>query len=794
MLDVVSRLTRCFSMEEKILDVESITKYLKEESDGISRFPARVVFTNSIIQYKKMVEEMALNAKKIFLREFCNGDDTIPNIDELIDLVKKSVNEVLVVPSIGEYLRFAIKYERISQKFASLIRLETNSKTRLWLPIYCAKTYFDEVVGQLDFRHADHFYEIKDEDKVSPFNVTVFSPSFEEIIVTQNIIPNLKSWFSLWDEGLFQTNKILITKKHALIDNTGGIYSISKITSPYYYILDNITNISQLNEELGNEKMWSMLAKFVNPNNKTIKSLILSGLNIREFEPYSILKRWDELAENDCFGKWLFWLWYKLNNTSEHSYISYAISLSNNFKDIPLQIEIAIMNKNAPQISKNEWLIQRSKALLMLNIRKRSSKFWNQFESIQDIWQKLRLLTAQTFEEKVKIVEVVSEVLKSGEGISSLTPLLNEKYAELYDYLNPQYKFEYKELNAYFDYYKLLKIKNIFDADIQTLNERCDLEIIPARGNLLTSIKAKEDAYFLWIDGMGLEWVDLIIKKIESKCANIEYKIQVAGAKNPTITSHNNAWDSMDAPFEKYDKLDSKSHIKDKSEINSYFEVFVQQLDIMNEIADKIASLLQSHNTLVITSDHGLSRMAALAFHELRAVEPPPKAIVENLGRYCILENDRNLDISRTYHDDNYLLFKSHNHFTSSGNAPGEIHGGMTPEEFLVPIIMIKNKKSLVHKSRQPIKYSIIENKVKPNDNGIVLIKIRFESEIDSLKATINKIEGECRFVSNGLWEISFIDLKPNAYKLKLYPNNLYNEDETEIFVETRGFIEDNLF
>lgn len=781
-------------MNKKICDVESILKDLNDDSNVISRFPVRVVFTNSITQYRKIVEEMSLDAKTIKLGDFCSGDDTIPDIDKLINYVKKAVNEVLMVPSIGEYLRFAIKPERIYHKFASLLSLETNSKTRLWVPIYCAKTYFDELVGKLDFRHDEHFYEVNDEVEVPLFNVTIFSLNFKDCINIQNIVPNIKSWFSLWDDGYIQTDKILITQKHALIDNVGGIYSIYKITSPHSYILDSISNGDQLNEEFGSEKMWSMLAKFLSPKNKTIESLILSGLNIIEFEPYSILNRWNELAGNDCFGRWLFWLWYKLNGSPDNTYISYATSLSNNYKDISTQIEIAIMNKNASQMLKEEWITQRAKALQMLNMKTRSIRFWNQFENIKDLKHKLRLLTTHTFEEKVKIVEIVSEIFNSGEDVSYVAPLLKEKYIELYIYLNHQYEFEQKELNTYFDYYKLLKIKNIFDNGIQALNEKCDLNSIPSRGNLLNNIKVKENTFFLWIDGMGLEWLDLIVSKIKMNCTNIEIKIQVAGAKNPTVTSRNNAWDSMDVPYEKFDKLDAKSHIKDKSEIKSYFEVLVHQLDIMNEIAQKAVSLLQEHDTIVITADHGLSRMAALAFHELKAIEPPPNAIVENLGRYCILINEDHVDISRTYRDDKYLLFKSHNHFTASGNAPGEIHGGMTPEEFLVPIITIKNIKTLSYKENKPIIFNILENKIKPNEIGAVVIKIKFESDIDSLKATISKIEGNCQNISNGLWEVSFNGLKPNSYKLKLFPNNIYNDDEIEIIVETRGFIENVLF
>jgi hypothetical protein len=52
-----------------------------------------------------------------------------------------------------------------------------------------------------------------------------------------------------------------------------------------------------------------------------------------------------------------------------------------------------------------------------------------------------------------------------------------------------------------------------------------------------------------------------------------------------------------------------------------------------------------------------------------------------------------------------YIVMKTHEHFKQSGNAAGgntdekavagEIHGGMTPEEYLVPVIVVTRKTPL---------------------------------------------------------------------------------------------------
>ncbi|HOO25570.1 MAG TPA: hypothetical protein PKW24_03050, partial [Clostridiales bacterium] len=124
-------------------------------------------------------------------------------------------------------------------------------------------------------------------------------------------------------------------------------------------------------------------------------------------------------------------------------------------------------------------------------------------------------------------------------------------------------------------------------------------------------------------------------------------------------------------------------------------------------------ALLGKYNRVILTGDHGSSRLAALLFHEVNNfwIEPPENSKVRSFGRYVELDNEAfqvplqtTMELVRDA-ERKFVVMKTHEHFKQSGNAAGgntdevavagEIHGGMTPEEYLVPVIVLSRKKPL---------------------------------------------------------------------------------------------------
>ena len=129
----------------------------------------------------------------------------------------------------------------------------------------------------------------------------------------------------------------------------------------------------------------------------------------------------------------------------------------------------------------------------------------------------------------------------------------------------------------------------------------------------------------------------------------------------------------------------------------------------MVEIGNQVSSLLKDYRRVVITGDHGTSRLAARFFHCREGVDAPQDAIVCSHGRYCKLAQNAtltlpNVEIVKSAEGERYALFSNYDHFKQSGFAAGaddenavygEIHGGAAPEEMLVQVIAIESTQAV---------------------------------------------------------------------------------------------------
>jgi hypothetical protein len=180
--------------------------------------------------------------------------------------------------------------------------------------------------------------------------------------------------------------------------------------------------------------------------------------------------------------------------------------------------------------------------------------------------------------------------------------------------------------------------------------------------------------------------------------------------------------------------LDTLSHINDKSDCN-YFSIVAKQFELIEKIARRIVETIKANpdREVIVTADHGMSRMAAKGFHLTQGVNPPSKADVFNHGRYCVLSSENaSISISNTKKDGNIVAFCTHNHFTFSGFAPGEVHGGASPEELLVPILHFAkvNQHGTMPK---PTNYTLASSEVFLGADGSVTLTIKTDEPANNL-------------------------------------------------------------
>lgn len=760
------------------------------------RFTTRVIFINNLDSYKKMVADLSGMADEIVNISdsvFCGGEDSVPNLKKVLAHIADSKDKNIVITSVGEYLRFAQKYESSVRCIHSIMTYPAHSAKRVWIPIYDAKDLFQDVVGDLPSERFE-LYEL--EEEADEFECYVYSNSFSEKSGIVGV-RGLRKMFQAWDSLEIESGFSFSTKKVSMIIPTTGNYSVHVIESPLEYIKQHLkSSNSKLVEGLGKESFWERLASYVAISNGTLEDLLEKALNVASFDAQQVVSSWKYLSRNDGFGIWLLWLWYKLGLTAKGDYLAFAIQRAQSSNQIQKEIECAILLCTSNPAF-DTWVKERMQALCNMGLVELSTEFWNGFAGITDERTKLKLLSNTTHKERTKIIQIISEALNNNKKIADYKSILSYKYPDLLLYFMES-SYLRGDLDDYIRAYKQFKVMDYYDMSISENALDVDTFQYETRSSLLNAIKCSKDAYYLWIDGMGVEWLDMLVEKVVQRKESLNNPVvEIGMAVMPTTTSANMKKADPDTVSYKFDRFDSLSHIKDKSDCN-YFSIIDKQFEMIGSIADLIVQLSNDypHKSIVVTADHGMSRMAAKAFHEKQGITSPKGAEVKNLGRYCILPNGVSpYDFSHAYKEDDCLAFRDHSHFVCSGYAPGEIHGGASPEEWLVPVIVFPNDQSSKRDIDSSAAYVLLGNSYTLDSHGNVEIQIETSGIVNSLvvEQGMNTFVG--RNSKSNRWSVIIPNLQVGKeYLIRVYLNNMYSSKTEVITVKRRGLDVDDDF
>ena len=777
---------------------QEVLDYLSIDHEE-NRYISRVFFTNDINTYVKLLEELS-NRADLIIRlsddSICKGEDTIPDLKTVIEILNDNADKNILLPHLAEYFRIGGAIEKNAMCVYSILNRHVHSKTRVWIPIFSGKSLFQTMVGHLDEeRFANSLIEIDDIDSSMPeFRVLAYSTLFAKL---NGVIDakGLKEWFRLWDDNKIKSGMSFSTRWIKNVFQSSGEYELSVIQEPYTYLGNIVQDGSKLpDKELGTEEQWASLIQFAHKGDSFDK-IILNKLNELSFDPKRLLGNWLHNSDDE---KWCLFVWYKSGLNNNTNYLSYSIDKCSDYNEIPAKIENSIFYCLENPLFDN-WIVERKELLKRMGITEMSKLFWDSFEALEcSDRTKLKLLNGKTEREKEEIIAIISTALKSGKKTNEFEAELSEKYQDLFVYLQKE-QYLKGELSDYIHKYKKYKVMDIFSLDISEAAGNIDYLDFDTRGSILYGLK-KENPYYLWIDGMGIEWIDLLIKKVKDLDAKIQNpKVLIGTASIPTVTSVNmEKADKETISEKKFDDLDSLSHIKDKSTCN-YHSIIVKQFEMMGIIAQKIYDTMLSNpdKRIVITADHGMSRMAAKAFHETEGIEAPGGATVYNHGRYCIIKEGKSgIKYSNTTTEGNIIAYKTHNHFKISGYAPGETHGGATPEEIFVPIILFDclEKANDAGKFKK-VDYIINSLDVYLDGNGDAIINITTKEEVQSLSVDINGNKYKANSVVGLQWSVKIPGLEVGSqYELSVYPNNIYLGKTETITIRRKGLIVDEDF
>lgn len=769
------------------MTISEVVDKLRQEREFGSRFPARIIFTEDLVSYSNLVGQLKSACDiTINVADFGKGD-IIPQFDKLQHTIVSNKDKHILLLSVGEYLRMCVKRELNKERsqfpaFWESMQQES-SKTRVVIPVFCCRDYFDRIIGKVDERQEGYVWTLNSsKTEIHNYSISVYSPEFSSAINVDAI--NFEEWLRNWDMILsHNTASTIITKQYKNIETSFGAINIKAIDSPFAYLKEFLVDGDRLEQSWESDNIWAGLIPYAHKGEQ-FSSIVLNILNITSFDFISVLARWKMLSNQQHE---LIWMWYRVYPSDQ--YYSFVCKKAKKADEIPFRIRDEILL--APTRSQT-WIKERMMAMQALSFDSFEESYFRLLDKLPLEEQKLKLLTYKTHEEKAYAIRIVSRLLRAGADPNGIADMIKDLYPTLAVYLSGKSGVD-KEVDEYMSWYRTNKLINRFSGNYP---RRILYDRFNARLKQLNILHGK-DVFTFWIDGFGVEWLPVFLKELEKQAIKPE-SIAIATAKLPTETEFNHQWDANDPLSEKWNRLDSYSH-KGMPDDRSYFSCIAYQLSVFADAAQRVDELLNEHEYVIITGDHGSSRLAALAFHETSIVPviAPPSAKVRSFGRFCELLDDGSnfieLDFMKKVMLDGkaYVVMNDYNKFSVSGNAAGgnndeqdivgEIHGGNTPEERLVPVVIIKRSRPL------PPLTCKQKNKVVLRRNGHIETNLEFNRDVFSLEAFTESGCAICSKNSDGSWEVKLDGVSGDELNLSIIANGSMLPDKITLKVKGQG-------
>lgn len=798
------------------MNIDEIVKELSNEKSNhvAHRFPCRAVMVPTIEEYNYLLDRLA-GICDITLSgdDLCFNDDTLPEYDTLADRLSTDyADKWVLLPGVSEYLRLFAKYEEMEGAHGPFYvlwhkMLDSQSKTRVIIPLIDCSPAWERLRLSDDLRMTD-FVIKPDEipDELPTIQVKVFSDNLADTVLTLEnssaaVLLNIRDWLNVWSDisnpvDPAQTDFILVTAMYRLVEPCNGTLTVRVIDSAYNFILETAADSDQLVREWVTEEALKALVPSV-ASGKTLKESLLTALNMHAFDTATLAEKWNHLTFSE---KQLAVVLLRLSD--EKSYFQHCAMKA---KDANQVASLLLKEIFATKLGHPEW-IQESVAINKIIQTPKDAEWFQLLDAIPSWEERLMYLSASSLEERKYIIKLAGKVIKQyGVSSTELAKKMQSVYPVFASYLSKNNTGADDKLTSYIETYKRNKVSNIFPSDHQTILEHIHVDGYPYRYQVLSdNIRESEDAFVLWVDGLGIEWQACLIDLLHNVLSDVTFAADTSvQATLPSETEFNNQWESMEIDHHKLDGLDKLAHhghIDDKS----YEACIADQLQFIQSIVSTVQELLKLHQTVIITGDHGTSRAAALAFHmpEL-AIVAPTHAEVMCHGRFCLVRDDKtpHSDSERTCttNGKSYLVMQTYHHYVASGNAAGhndeetstygELHGGATPEEMLVPVIVITNNKPIV-----PLSVKFESKDITKKGNGAV-INVEFSRPVSTMSASIDKMAAVCSKTTDSIhWQIKIADAVKGTWPISITADMCSMRDLPKITISPAGFSEDDFF
>ena len=286
--------------------------------------------------------------------------------------------------------------------------------------------------------------------------------------------------------------------------------------------------------------------------------------------------------------------------------------------------------------------------------------------------------------------------------------VVKEVYPEAAMYLNADFVFGDVALEDYFREYRELKMAGRVTPDFYARAQRVvHPSSVQSRDTMVQRYVSDNGCALLVVDAMGAEWLPMLVALARQRYMGVD-SVAVGEAHLPTSTIFNNIyWPDVARRLPDIKRFDNIAHNgAEAHEARLAEENLAAALDVIGgEVLPRVAEGLARFERVLVTADHGSSRLAALAWQSeprlartLTCEEGGEVAdwrYRERSGQGgCPPELEETLD-------GRHWVVCGYDRLPKRGGGQGfELHGGATLEERLVPVVIFSRTGQFVPKAK----------------------------------------------------------------------------------------------
>lgn len=693
----------------------------KNTSDMLAqRYAIRFIMLNNFNEFKNLAKFMVkIGVDSLDLENLIDeGEDDIWITKDMLKTAIKVCNTSTFVSPFSELVRF-YNDDDFRGFFNEIMLLEDihNPKKRIYVPLIGLQNRFTDFLN--------HFARIQESAPIwrydaEPQSVEVFFTKYKDFKLPSGEIQcqldSLRDWLKFWkvqapQERIVCSSIPISAKfKYSKPDN---IFNFTKINSPYEFMTlflelsfpfdyseedrfywDNLLN--NLNKDkLSSFSFEKFTRSLFNKVTLTASDVILEWLSANN-TPF---KRWilKNYVLHTSFNKDYPYLAQCMESVSDMSdehqlpsliatRILYELPAGKRESYAEERRKIIVDNRSvfcyAVSQHDQDWLLTRTKEL---------------FQQRQDLNAAIDICTGIFDFEKILLMGWYAHYPTN----KKLKQTIDEIYPEFAAYINSvkpsHFRIENQWSIEYIAEYKKAKLIDKYSEEIagyiSQKNESAKTFYkwyyeFENSHSLLAEVSGspiyKPDKVY-WIDGLGTEFLSYILYLIEAEHSNLKVvRSQITRSDVPSST-HHNRFDGDEV--KKFGALDELGH---DSHMYQYFYTLMDELKVLKEIVHEIISASKKQPcTIAIVSDHGLSCLSR------KAPSKKYEGKFEHEGRYIKTTAEALSDPDYLVHKnetDNEYYKVALTHSSLSKSPTHQVHGGCTPEEVLVPFILLSNK------------------------------------------------------------------------------------------------------